>query len=75
MDQQKDYLWLITSQLKCFAYNIVKENRISRKGEELACLYKDDLTGEEIKGQKSHIWSSVTKIKDFITQTVLGIDL
>ena len=48
----KEDLQLITSQLKCFGYNIITENRMTRKGGGLACIYKDDLTVEKIKIKK-----------------------
>ena len=51
MDQQKkEDLQIITSQLKCFGYNITTENRMPRKGG-LACIYKDDLTVERNKNR------------------------
>ena len=50
-----------------------KQNDQKRK--RLACIYKDDLTVEKIKRQKSDIWTSVIKNKDSITQTAFGIDL
>ena len=36
-------LQLFTSQLKCFGYNIITENIMTRKGG-LACICKDGLT-------------------------------
>ena len=73
---KKEDLQLITPQLKCFGYNIITENRMTRKGGGLACIYKDDLTVEKNKNrQKSHIWTSIIKNKDSITQTAFGIDL
>ena len=52
MDQQKGDLQLITSQLKCFAYNIITENRMTRKRGGIACIYKDGLTVEKVKAEK-----------------------
>ena len=45
---KEEDLQLITSQLKCIGYNIItKKNIISRKGGELACIYRDDLIVEK----------------------------
>ena len=46
---KKEGFQLITSQLKCFSYNSITENRMPRKAGGLACIYKDDLTVEKIK--------------------------
>ena len=49
ISKNKEDLQPITSQLKCFSYNTIIENRMTRKGGGLACIYMDDLTVEKIK--------------------------
>ena len=53
---KKEDLLLITSQQKHSGYNIITENRMTRKGGGIPCIYKDDLTVEKIKTDKRPIF-------------------
>ena len=56
MHQQKRGPATNYSTTKGFDYNISTENRMTRQGGGMACIYKDDLTVEKIKTHKRAIF-------------------